>query len=189
MKLSILIPSVPSRREKAAKLFDKLSQQTGTADVEILMLLDNKKRSIGLKRQALLDVALGDYVAFVDDDDDVLNGYVQSVFQVILAAAAYTPDVVVFDSYCTLNDGPPVLVSHSLFSPNEQYNLAGFRRAAWHIHAWKRELAVQSRFPDQGGTEDWAWAEPLNRMAKTQIKIDIPLYHYRFNSKTTEAPK
>jgi glycosyltransferase involved in cell wall biosynthesis len=185
MRLSILIPSVPSRREKAAKLFDKLSAQAGNEDVEILMLLDNKKRSIGLKRQALLDVARGDYVAFVDDDDFVAPTYVEA----ILEATLLDLDVIVFDSYCSIDDGPTVLVRHSLTFPNEQYNFAGFRRAAWHIHAWRADLARQSRFPDQSGTEDWAWAEPLNKLAQTQVKLDVPLYHYRFNSETTEAPK
>jgi hypothetical protein len=186
MRLSILIPSVPSRREKAAKLFDKLSAQAGNEDVEILMLLDNKKRSIGLKRQALLDVARGDYVAFVDDDDDVSANYVKLILDCLWAS---TPDVVVFDSLCSVNSVLEVYVSHALGNPNEQFNPNGFRRAAWHIHAWRTELARKSTFPDQSGTEDWAWAEPLNKLAASATQIHCPLYHYRFNSETTEAPK
>ena len=70
IKLSILIPSIPSRFRRFQKLFEKINAQA-TNEVEILGLFDNKKRSIGHKRDALVQMSKGEYVCFCDDDDDV----------------------------------------------------------------------------------------------------------------------
>lgn len=187
--LSILIPSIPSRREMAAALYDKLADEVAMhklTDVEILMLVDNKQRSIGLKRQALVDVALGDYLCFVDDDDDVEPGYVYPIW----VAANYrpAPDVIVFDSLCSIDQNPPVLVSHSIENTNEQYSPAGFKRAPWHIHAWRKELAKAAKFPDLNYGEDWPWCEQMLKSVTSERRaIGRPLYHYRFNHQITEA--
>ena len=74
MKLSIIIPAVPSRFEKARKLFEFM-QANSTDEVEILLLFDNKKRSIGKKREAILELAQGDYFWMVDDDDGIFEVY------------------------------------------------------------------------------------------------------------------
>ena len=52
--LSILIPSIPSRFEMVRALVEKLELQIGDLPVEILVFLDNKRRSIGMKRDALV---------------------------------------------------------------------------------------------------------------------------------------
>ena len=85
--LSILISAIPSRWEMARKLFEGL---TRVADqrVEVLLLFDNKRRSVGEKRQALLDIARGEYVTFIDDDDLVAPGYVSEILSVITECAS-----------------------------------------------------------------------------------------------------
>jgi hypothetical protein len=91
MILSILTPTIPSRMYsdkgytmELECLQQKIERQIGGQAVEHLILSDNRKRSIGAKRQALLDIARGQYIAFVDDDDDIADGYVEE----LLAAAA-----------------------------------------------------------------------------------------------------
>ena len=51
VKLSVLIPSIPSRFKRFQKLFEKINAQA-TNEVEIFGLFDDKKRSIGHKRDA-----------------------------------------------------------------------------------------------------------------------------------------
>jgi hypothetical protein len=48
MQLSILIPSIPSRWERAQKLYTKISKMCEGKDIEILLFLDNKKRTVGI---------------------------------------------------------------------------------------------------------------------------------------------
>ena len=64
MKLSITIPSLPSRLDKFSSLFTKIQNQipNGSKEIEILSLIDNKNKSVGRKRQALFQLARGDYV-------------------------------------------------------------------------------------------------------------------------------
>ena len=45
--LSVLIPSIPSRLRTASHLFDMLAAYSDGLSVELLMLTDNKQRSIG----------------------------------------------------------------------------------------------------------------------------------------------
>lgn len=60
--LSILIPSIPHRIDKMKRLFERLQEQIGDKNIEVLSFLDNKKRSIGLKRDALVQLARGSTV-------------------------------------------------------------------------------------------------------------------------------
>ena len=74
MKLSILTPTIRGRENQLSILLEKIESQItkcGTNQIEHLVLLDNRMRSIGAKRQALVDIARGDFIAFVDDDDDI----------------------------------------------------------------------------------------------------------------------
>ena len=64
MILSILICSIEERNQKLQRLLALLAKQA-TPDVEVLTSIDNKKKSVGQKRNELLDRARGQYVAFV----------------------------------------------------------------------------------------------------------------------------
>ena len=66
LKLSILIPSVPSRRKTfLQRILDQLESQINTNDIEIVVLYDNKKRTVGEKRNDLLNLARGQFLTFI----------------------------------------------------------------------------------------------------------------------------
>ena len=184
MILSILTPAVPSRMAQLAKLCDELARQIGGLAVEHLTLLDNKRRTVGEKRDALLRAGRGAYVAFVDDDDWISPDYVAE----LVKAAREGPDVITFLQEATVN-GVTAEVEHRLGNPNESFPGNGrIKRNAWHTCGWKRSLAIQSHFPASSFGEDWAFAEPLCRIAKTEIHIPKVLHFYRHSAETTEAP-
>ncbi len=185
MTLSILIPSVPSRRHRAAVLFDKLTKQAEGYSVEVLMLLDNKQRSIGKKREALVQISKGDWIAFVDDDDDVSEDYVSSIMQ--HATRNNLGKVIVFETLVTLDSLPGVICQHGMEFENEDYSRQGFKRKPWHMHAMPGSFARRCEFPDTNYGEDWPWCEMVLGYVYDQVKIDKVLYHYRFNSVLTEA--
>ena len=185
MILSVMIPVVPSRVEIAADLFDRIAAQAEGLDVEVLMLLDNKKRTVGKKREALVQITRGDYVAFVDDDDDVAENYIKS----IVDHAHLKMDVIVFDTLVSINGEPGVICKHDVGNPNEQYNPNGFKRNAWQMHAWRGDLARHTEFRDITNNEDWPWCEQMLKSVTKSVKINEVLYHYRYNHETTEASK
>lgn len=184
--LSILTPAVPSRMLLAWQLVSDLTAQIGGQPVEHLLFVDNRRRSVGAKRDALLRAARGQYVAFVDDDDTVSPHYVAR----LLEAAATKPDVITFRQEASVN-GVVGCVHFRLGQPNEPFRPAPAitGRNAWHTCAWRRSLAVQSRFPDISYGEDWAWAAPLCALPDLrEVHIPAILHHYRHSSDTTLAP-
>jgi hypothetical protein len=182
--LSILTPAVPSRWGLVQKLWSDLSQQIQDGPVEHLILMDNKRRTVGEKRDALLRAARGDYIAFVDDDDAVSEDYVESLLEKI----ELRPDVITFRQEATVN-GEVGEIEFRLGNPNEPFKPGGVtKRNAWHICAWRRSLAICSGFPSISYGEDWAFAQKLCALDGLKTEhIDRVLHFYIHNSATSEA--
>lgn len=185
MILSILTPAIPARIAQITALCAELQRQIGAASVEHLVLIDNRKRSVGFKRDALLRAARGRYVAFVDDDDAVSDNY---IFE-LLKATQSNPDVITFKQHCIVN-GQVGQVEFRLGNPNEPFQPGGVtRRNAWHVCAWRRSIAIQSGFPDSNYGEDWAFAAPLCGIpGLREVHVDLALHSYHHDLKTTAAP-
>lgn len=186
--LSILIASVPSRHEQLKNLFNQLEAQCERYgdDVEILGFLDNKKRSIGLKRQALLDIAKGDYVTWIDDDDMPSGDYVDSLMEVLYTS--FHPDVITINQEVYIDGKGPYSLTFKAGHPvNEEVGETPATRPPWHTCIWKRETVKDCKFPDLMYGEDWSWAEQANKLIRHSFHIDKVLLTYIFDSKITEA--
>jgi glycosyltransferase involved in cell wall biosynthesis len=183
--LSVLTPAVPSRWEQLRDLMGELCRQIGDRPVEHLVFVDNKRRTVGEKRDALLRASRGRYVAFCDDDDWVAPNYIDRILAGIATGAA----VVTFRQEASVDDLVST-VEFKLANDNGPFIPGGVtKRSAWHICAWRRDYAIQSKFPATNYGEDWSWAESLCRM-KCLEEHHIPevLHYYRHSSKHTEAP-
>jgi len=192
--LSILTASIPERSGQRAILTETIAQQIGDLPVEHLSLVDNRKRTIGAKRDALLRIARGTFVAYVDDDDTVTPDYVGSLVAAIKIAIAPTAsptekvDVITFAQFASVDKAHAKIV-FGLRQQNQPFvHDTEVLRAAWHVCAWRRSVAILSHFPESNYGEDWAFAEPLNRIARASIHLDKVLHYYRYNSATTAAP-
>ncbi len=188
--LSVLIPATPARYHSHLwPLYEKLTAQVARLSesglVELLVFLDNRQRTIGEKRDALVQMSRGKFVAFCDDDDDVSEFYLWE----LVAAAQGNPgaDVITFKQLAIV-DGIEGVCHFSLKHPNDPFSQNGFRRNAWHVCAWRGELARRYRFPATNYGEDWAWARHLVIEAKREHHIDQVLHTYRYDSKVSEAP-
>lgn len=185
--LSILTPSVPERIDThLKKLIEKINLQIGSKNVEHLVLIDNKKRSIGLKRESLVQSATGKYVAFVDDDDDISNDYVDS----LLEGIRHNPDVVTFKQYCYINDNPVSIINFSLNNKENEGYVAGttVNRQPFHVCAWRSSIAKKYSFTDKNYSEDWYWAQQLIKASKTEYHIDKAIHSYVYDDRVTTTP-
>ena len=183
MKLSILICTVPSRvNEYLPKLIDRLLPQA-TKDVEILWLGDNKQRSVGKKRNDLLDLAQGEYVTFIDDDDMVSEDYVSELLNAIRGGA----DVINFNVMCSVNGGEYKRVDYNVNFKRDYDTAEAYKRLPNHIMCSKRILAQTARFPEINMSEDAQYAKKLKLLIKTQTFIEKPLYWYTFSHQTSET--
>lgn len=180
IKLSILICAVPSRVNSTFyNLIQELMQQA-TDEVEILWFGDNKKRSIGQKRNDLITLAKGEYVVFIDDDDRITYDYIESLLGGIKSGA----DAVVFKAKYTPNGRE---VFYDIAYKHDFNTNSAYFRIPNHLMCVKRTIALSVKYKDMNFGEDAEYAKRLRRAINTQHKIDNILYFYDYNSRTSEA--
>lgn len=189
MKLSILICGVISRIKNgdAKRILEKLEFQASNypGEVEILYLFDNKSRMLGEKRNNLLQIAKGEFVAFVDDDDDVSIDYVSTLLNAINELGYL--DIFNFIVNVSLNGNPykPCYYSKDYDS---DFNLAeSYHRLPNHIMAVKRELALKTLYKNIIKGEDSDYSKRLKPLLKNECNINKVLYFYNYSDLTTET--
>lgn len=196
MLCSILIAAIPERFHTAHPLLYSLLETQAVSrlpDVELLYLLDNKRRTVGAKRNALLSAAQGEYVSFIDDDDEVAINYVQKIQAAIVEARKTSVDVICFPQRATL--APSGVIhecSYSLkhtkrtLAPTDKPNVLTWTGPPAHTMIWRRELVGGIRFPEQQFGEDVAWVDAACALAKTETILEgDPLYFYKFSEEGT----
>ena len=183
--LSLLIPTIKSRKHLLNRLYDHLQPQL-TTEVEVLIEEDDGEAQIGHKRNLLLKRAQGEYVAFIDDDDLVSPNYVHS----ILTALESRPDVVGFKlgrysngeykGYTVLStteaakDPDQVGFSINLSQPSKLLH------RTIHLNPTKRSIALLYEFQNTSAGEDIAWANKIASHIKSEVYVDEILYNYHW---------
>jgi glycosyltransferase involved in cell wall biosynthesis len=180
MKLSILIPTLESRREKfdalCQVLFDQINSNPEIDHHDILFhtIRDAGQMSIGVKRQRLLEQAQGDYICFIDDDDMVPDDYVAK----ILNAIESEPDCCSLTGELHWPNGGIERFEHSIDYDKWEKKDNVYLRYPNHLNAVKRELALQVGFKDLRHGEDRDYSDRLKPLLKTEAKIEGVIYHY-----------
>lgn len=190
MKLSILIPSTHTRYNTfRPKIESELYRQyeylnaLEKASVEILVLSDNKKQMLGQKRNIMVDIAQGEYVVFVDDDDRVCDDYIKS----LLNATSEQADVISFLAEVTINGADKKICDYSKDHKSDYNTSDKYFRIPNHICCVKKSVSLKSSFPNILYGEDSAYSKLLLPHLKTETKINEVLYYYDFNQETTET--
>ena len=177
IELSVLIPSIPERLESLAGLVVDLTAQAGGLPVEVLVFLDNKRRTTGAKLNNMIEAAQGGYVTVADDDDRVAPTYVRDLLDAIHRNPGV--DCIVFD--VALYIGGKFV---KIFRYGVEYGWTEtddcIYREPGPLMCWKRQVAVRYKFPDQCIDEDSAWiaAGPWKHEPIWQARIDTVLYDY-----------
>ena len=200
LKLSILILSIPSRLEKYKILQDKLLDQIGDReDVEVLCLIDNKSMHIFEKRNELLRSSRGTHIAWLDDDDDVADNYIERLTETIEDNP--NADVISFNQDCYLN-GVHAKVFLKMGNPHEpvvaiadgySQSYKDTLRPPYHFCVWKRTLAQSEQFnsvyhPQTGQScEDIDWLMRLYPKVEESVALDDFLHIYQWSSEETES--
>lgn len=210
MLWSILIAGIPERYHSVQPLLLSLLEHQSVArmpDVELLYLLDNKRRTVGAKRNDLLAAARGEYVSFIDDDDEVATDYVSRIYRAITVTrkepepadvicfrqhAHLAPHGIIHDCYYSLaywRDRQPDqrrMLEPSLDADGKPLpNMLKWTGPPAHTMVWRRALVGHIRFPEQQFGEDCAWVDAACKQAKREVQLDAILYHYKFDSERT----
>lgn len=167
----------------ARKLYEHLNALKGGKDIEILLLMDNKQRTIGEKREALKNIAQGKYFLFCDDDDWLVS--VDEIYE----AASNDVDVITFKSQCRNADGSTYIVTMGVDNPIEHNNNGkgqhlDMKRPPGTQCVWNAKYK-QFPFPASNYGEDAEWLNLL--MPYRNIHIPKVLHHYNFSPEVSEA--
>lgn len=188
--LSILVCSVHTRYNTflpniEKQLFDQLAglPEADQQRTEILILTDNKQMMLGHKRNTMIEIAQGKYIAFVDDDDRVADDYISS----LLEATASNADSIVFQAEVSLNGEKPKLCYYTKDISADYNKGDAYYRIPNHICCIKKSVSLKSSFPNVLYGEDAGYGKVLLPHLKTEHKIDKVLYYYDYNSETTET--
>jgi hypothetical protein len=182
--LSVLILTTPRRVGKSLpSLLEKLNDQIGDRDVEVLALYDNKKSTVGAKRNALMSIANGTYLCFVDDDDDIADEYITE----ILGAIENNVDVdcVVFDELQIVDTQEPEHWKYQIKFKDYDGKYHYGRPA--HTHVWLSSKTKNCKFPSQNFEEDSVWIDTMVHRITNLVSIDKILYYYNFSTESSET--
>lgn len=193
--LSILIPTVPARRNNVVQtLLTELEKQVGNnKEVEILSLYDNRRMTIGEKRNMLLSLARGKYLTFIDDDDMVAPDYISEILKVIHTnASEETPiDCITFiqDFYRSGQRMYPCTYSKDFEYTKEKNNIKMWTGKPAHTMIWRSEIAKQRSFPLLQTKEDVGWCVQVTQLIKREHFINKVLYMYMYDPTKSESRK
>jgi glycosyltransferase involved in cell wall biosynthesis len=183
IKLSVLVCTLPSRLHQLPSIIKELDKQATGKPVEILYLGDNGLMDVGVKRNTLVNMAQGDYVVHVDDDDRITSDYIDYI---LAGIGDRTVDSVVFDVEITINGKDPKKVKYGkdLVNCKQPY---GYDRMTNHIMCVKRSIAVKHPFMVTGRAKDGKWGRVMATVLKSEARIDKVLYYYDFYGDRSEV--
>ncbi len=201
MLWSILICGISERYHSAHGLLYSLLESQSVSkmqDVELLYLMDTRRRTVGEKRNNLLSMAKGEYISFIDDDDAVASDYVQKIYRTIgKTRKDPTPAAVIcVGQRATLE--PANVVHECSYSiahwkdrkpdvrrvlvASDKPNVLLWTGPPAHTMCWKRSIAAGSRFPEKNFGEDVQWVDQVCELATVETVLNgEPLYHYKFS--------
>ena len=205
MKLSILIPATPDRNSFLAKLIQQFNNQLGYGEhshlaihqgigmhyekmkynkvgVEVLICYDDFQNSIGFKRNCLMHIAAGEYIAFIDSDDRIGEKYFAHAFKGIEQGV----DACGLTGIITEDGQNPKKFVHSMRYDSWYEKDGVYYRNNNHLNVVKASIAKQMRFPETSQGEDHSYSKQL--LASALIKTEYwdeneILYYYDYRSK------
>lgn len=183
-KLSILICHAPGREHFLKRLKDVIMPQIDT--VAEVLIDDDPDISIGAKRNSLLDMAEGDYVAFIDDDDLVSDNYVSLLMEGINKGV----DCCSLKGIITEDGNNPLIFEHSIVynayrTTDSPPNEVRYERFPNHLNCIRADIAKRFWFPETNHGEDTDWATQIHNsgLIKTEHYIPEVIYYYQYRSK------
>ena len=183
--LTIMLPTTVDRRTKFYMLLKEITEQLDfclfSDKIEILIDEDNKEKSIGLKRQHLLERAKGEFVVGIDSDDFIHKRYLYEIINALVRNPHV--DHVGFIESCSI-DG---VKSKSIFSIKYQSwndTAEGYDhvRCANPKSVIRREIALQVGYEDLRYAEDIKFSEAVTPLLKSEVFINSELYYYNYIS-------
>jgi len=181
MLLSILICTVPQRKEFLRRLCESLYGQLSTSkwkdSVEIIVAEDDFKITVGEKRNYLLSAAIGKYICFIDDDDTISDNYIGALLP-ILEMDKY--DCIGWKFrflYNGIATGPIGTISLQNYEWRDTFEQ--LCKPICHLSQVRREVAISVGFLNKSHREDAIYASAICPLLKSEYFLDEIMYDYQ----------
>jgi hypothetical protein len=184
---TIGILTVPKRKDLLKRLITTLNTSCPMSyahRIEIYVVSDDGTRSVGDKRNEVLEKAKGKYVSFIDDDDLVSDTYLHKIC-LKLDKGIY--DGIGFKGLFYYDSVPSLIFIHSSINKNHKREAEKQYRPLNHLNPILTEYARQVKFSDISYGEDTEYADKINelKLVKNEFMFDEVMYHYIWSSTET----
>lgn len=206
-KLSILIPTVFGREDSLNGLLSIILNDTfklkcldsvlyfgytttiySNDDVDVIILKDAKKVTIGEKREFLYKIAEGLFSFQVDDDDSIS----ENAIELILAAIKSNPEIdcITFREKCLMN-GEYKSSNHSIKYSKWQDNFDGYDyvRSPFYKDVIRTDLARLVPFHKVRWNEDELFSKDIYPHLKSEIHLEEEIYIYIYEPKDSHEER
>lgn len=197
MKISILICTIPEPYRDSFfidRLMDVLIPQLYGIGKQVEMLFeeDEMQKTVGKKRNLLLNKAKGERIIFVDDDDLVSENYVERLleyseldFDCVGIGVEFTKDgkdKSIYDYSFKKN-----INTRERNKDSKRFGQRVYGRTPNHLCLWKKDVALRCQFPDRNLGEDNEWAEQQILKGYSLHLTEEIIYFYDFRAQNTQT--
>ena len=182
--LNILICHLKGRERQLKELLDNLDSQIAMFRDEVSYIIetDNGDIPVGKKRNMLVKKATREFVAFVDDDDQLSPSYVVQIVNAIRRGEDKYGHLhcVGMCGYMFENGVRTWQFRHSVTVDNwckDRANRIYFRPPN-HLNPIRRQYVLQCPFPEIRIGEDRVFSDKVKLLLANEIFIEEPIYYY-----------
>jgi glycosyltransferase involved in cell wall biosynthesis len=178
--LSILICSVDTeeRQAKLKKLISELNRQISKnfaeEVIEIIIDTDNMDKSVGQKRNDLIEKAQGEFVCFIDDDDFISENYLSTILYHLNPSI----DILLIAIEHIENGVNKPKIIPSLYIDNLNTGEAVFKTNHFHLCPHKKSIARNVLFEWVNFAEDMLYSQKMVKHINNYFLISEPIYIY-----------
>ena len=178
--LSILICSVDTeeRQAKLKKLISELNRQISKnfaeEVIEIIIDTDNMDKSVGKKRNDLIEKAQGEFICFIDDDDFVSENYLSTILYHLNSGI----DILLIAIEHIENGVNKPKIIPSLYIDNLNTGEAVFKTNHFHLCPHKKSIARNVLFECVNFAEDMLYSQKMVKHINNYFLISQPIYIY-----------
>jgi glycosyltransferase involved in cell wall biosynthesis len=178
--LSILICSVDTeeRQNELKKLINELHRQISKnyaeEIIEIIVDTDNMIKSVGQKRNDLIEKARGEFICFIDDDDFISENYLSTILYHLNSGI----DILLIAIEHIENGVNKPKIIPSLYIDNLNTGEAVFKTNHFHLCPHKKSIAQNVLFECVNFAEDMLYSQKMVKHINNYFLISEPIYIY-----------